>query len=126
MGKMRYVCGLNVETDEVVLQFEENEKPLAHMTFFAADAEGLIQNLGSARAKLAEKVTPELEPGSRIAVMPNAPAWRITNTHGVQNTTLLALRHEGFGWVGFLLEPERALAIAKALMDFLPQPPKVE
>ena len=87
------------------------------MYFEASDVELLIHNLARARMALNEPVTPELELGSRVPAE-SQPAWRVSQQQiGVEQTTLLALRHQGMGWLGFLLERDRAKLIGQAILD---------
>jgi hypothetical protein len=116
MTMARMTCTA-VPTDDrqsAVLQMHEDGKPLAHMILDAASLEGLIRDLARVRARLAEEVTPELDPGARIDIEAS-PAWKIPRTHTGPPGVVLALRHPGVGWLGFLLDKERAQAIGKAL-----------
>lgn len=120
MGRMTLAPGLSEDRQMAVLEMREDNIPLAHMIVDAATLEGVIRDLAKCRASMAEAVTPELDPGARLEAEA-FPAWRIPDTHsGPADLKLMALRHPGIGWVGFLLEPERAQAIASGLLRQVP------
>ena len=124
MGKMTFVSGVSEDKQSAVVEMREDDKALAHMTFDAATLEGLIRRLGECRATMTETVADELDPGSRLEVLP-FPAWKVPDTHsGPSGTLLLALRHPGLGWLGFLLEEARARQIGTALTNRPPSPQK--
>jgi len=119
MGRMTFTCGFNENRESGYLEMQEDGQPLARMYFDAATLEDLIRDLARCRSHLTEAVAPELDPGARIETE-RFPAWRVPDTHSGPGT-VLALRHSGMGWLGFLLEAERAQAIGKALIE---TPPK--
>jgi hypothetical protein len=115
MGRMTYVVGLTDDMQTAVLQLNKNETGLAHMTFDAAELENLIHNLATVRAQMLETVPPDLDVGSRLSVVEH-PAWKVPAKGTVQTgKAVLALRHPGMGWLGFLLEADRLSKISAAL-----------
>lgn len=121
MGRITVFSGVDENRTTAVLEIREDDKPLAHVTFDAAELEGLIRKLSKLRVHMAEQVAPELDPFSRIDDPVDQPAWKVPDTHtGPANRTMLLFRHPGMGWLGFLLEPERANAISGALANAPP------
>ncbi len=86
---------------------------LGEILLDAAELERLIHKLASARARLAERVPPSLDPGSRLVATPN-PAWLVPDPPW-ENQRLLAIRDPGLGWLGYLF----SLATAKEIGDRL-------
>lgn len=122
MGRMTFLAGVSADRDTTVIEMHEDGKPLAHMFVDAATLEGLIRQLGQCRAAMNETVADEIDPGARIETLPS-PGWRIPDTHsGPSGTVLMALRHPGLGWLGFLLEEARAREIGAALTNTPPTP----
>jgi hypothetical protein len=120
MGRITFHSGVSQDRQQTVLEIHDDGKPLAHIVVDAAMLEGIIRGLGACRSAMAEAVPGELDPGARLEVTP-LPAWTIPNRHsGPNGTLLLGLRHPGLGWLGFLLEEERARQIGSALCSIRP------
>jgi hypothetical protein len=64
---------------------------------------------------MTEQVVPELEPVFRIATV-EEPAWRVSDPMP-DGRRILALRHPGFGWLGFVMLQDRADDIARGLRE---------
>jgi hypothetical protein len=62
---------------------------------------------------MAERVPTNLEAGTQIRGQ-NDPVWALV---GAKEATrpVLAIRHPGFGWLGFQFSPENSGAIAEAI-----------
>ena len=115
MGPITLTAGINEGRDTVRIEIAADGRPLAEANLDAVDLDALIHDLGVLRGAMTEPVTPSLDPHARVDFVRD-PAWLVPDAHsGPGGTTLLTLRHPGFGWLGFLLEWERARAIGAAL-----------
>jgi hypothetical protein len=118
MGRITVFSGLSEDRNTAAVEIREDEKPLAHAIFDAAELEGFIRTLAQLRWHMTEEVSPELDPGARVEYV-EWPAWRVPDRHtGPSGTTLLALRHPGLGWLGFLFPHEVGRTVAQALIDW--------
>jgi hypothetical protein len=108
---------ITIETDKrrdyLIIGLAKDGKSLAQIRFAASDAEALLLAISEIRAGMKEQVVPELEPMFRIAAI-EEPAWRISDP-APDGHRILALRHPGFGWLGFLINQDRADAISRGL-----------
>jgi hypothetical protein len=116
---VRIKAGLTEDRETAVVQLEQDDgTALGHITLDASGLATFIDEMQQCRSAMVEEVSPQLDPQSRVQTV-QSPAWRVPDTHsGGGNGTLLALRHPGLGWLGFLLEKDRALAIADALKRY--------
>jgi hypothetical protein len=81
-----------------------------------ADAlDRLIAHLAKQREKLAQKVPVTLEDGERIRGQ-REPEWMCVFAKETDDQ-VLAVRHSGFGWLGFQLSVKTARAMATALLN---------
>jgi hypothetical protein len=113
------LLGRALENDHVRLTFDSahksttlnlrvNKEPATAITLNAHELDGLIAQLGEARARLVEPVAPQPpqpQPGQPMRdVMVLDPAWRTEPpVHPNLNGITLRIRHPGFGWLTFLL-----------------------
>ena len=82
------------------------------------DADGLdrlITHLAQQREKLAEKIPMTLENGERIRGQ-REPEWMCVFAKETDDQ-VMAVRHSGFGWLGFQLSAKTARAMATALLN---------
>ena len=82
------------------------------------DADGLdrlIADLAQQREKLAKKIPMALKDGERIRGQ-REPEWMCVFAKETDDQ-VLALRHAGFGWLGFQLSAKTARAMATALLN---------
>jgi len=93
---------------------EVDGEPKAHMLLDAFELETLIHNLSMVRLELADGVTPALEAGMRLHIVID-PVWR-TEASLSPSGAVLALRHPGHGWVGFVHPPHEARALGQTLV----------
>jgi hypothetical protein len=80
----------------------------------AAEIEALIDQLAVARAALAPMVPADVDPGTRVRVLSD-PRWVIP-ADDQYDGRVLALRHPGLGWLGFLFPRPEALQVARWLV----------
>jgi hypothetical protein len=110
MARMTLKCRVDEPAQEVILQTEMEDKPLAHVRLDAPSVDQLIQDLGKHRATLRDEVPRQLDPGSRLQGIYD-PAWRVpSDSHPAGR--IIAFRHPGLGWLSFVLPENEAAAIA--------------
>jgi hypothetical protein len=104
-----------VEPDhkETRIEFREGDKTAVSVALSAKDLDNFISHLALQREKMAERVPTSLEAGTQIRGQ-NDPTWACV---GAKEATgpVLAIRHPGFGWLGFQFSPDKSRAIAAAL-----------
>lgn len=118
MGRMMVKVWADEPREHVVVQTEEDGKPLAHVYFDGATAEQHAHNVAKWRALLKDEVARDLDPGSRLEAIVD-PVWRVSG-HRVPEGRILSLRHPGFGWLSFVLPDKEAAALAEWLTKDLP------
>jgi hypothetical protein len=99
--------------DKTAIQLEEDGVPLAHIILDPPELEQFIDQLQLARAALSDAVPSDLDIGTRLAVQID-PRWAVRHDPD-RDMKVLALRHPGLGWMGFLLPLHEAEAMAKVL-----------
>lgn len=108
---------LRVSTDapreHVIVQLDMDSEPLGYINLDAVAAAHHIDLMAEHRANLADQVPQELEYGARLLALPD-PRWQVMPT---DQGVALALRHPGLGWLTFLLPPDQAQALSKALLS---------
>jgi hypothetical protein len=85
----------------------------------AGQVDDLIAGLEFLRRGMIEQVPPTLDPGSRLDSI-IGPAWRATDT---PDGPVLAFRHPGLGWLGFLLPAEGRRQLGEWLLGTAREPP---
>ncbi|MGJ4893809.1 hypothetical protein ACQR2B_06445 [Bradyrhizobium oligotrophicum] len=108
--------------ENVLLEMQEDGKPLAHMLLDGASAEGLIHQIGHWRSQLEDEVSPALDPKSLLHAIVD-PGWMIDGAKH-EGRRLLAMRHPGLGWIAFLIPDGEATKMAEWLSKDLPESPK--
>jgi hypothetical protein len=101
------------------LQFDEEDRLLGHVVLDGASAEQLTHEIAGHRARLKELPAKELDIGSRVDAVFD-PIW-LGYGKNTDQGRLLALRHPGFGWLGFIIPDHKAAAMAKWLPEELPK-----
>jgi hypothetical protein len=101
----------------VLLEIWEDERALAHIYLDAPSVDEAIRNLGTLREKLPDPIPEDLDPNARMEAVVS-PVWKIPYPDQYEGHRTLALRHNRYGWLGFLL-PERE---AQAIADWLTRP----
>jgi putative transcriptional regulator len=122
MARMEMRAGVDGSRQHTAVEMWMDGKPLGHVYLDAATLEGHIHALARHRANMAEEVSQELDPGSRLEAHID-PIWRIPAKHPQQGI-VLALRHPGFGWLSFVFPHKEARALAEGLTKSLPPDPK--
>ena len=117
MARMTLEKAFSVDRKRALLQMCADGEPLAHMIFDGAFLEREIRDLARFRTNIVEPVAEELEAGMDLEIQ-RAPKWEVPAQHsGPKGHVLMALRHEGYGWTGYMLEPEQARELGQALID---------
>ena len=115
VGKFSIGARLSEDRKHLVVEVSENGEVVQAGTLDAAALERLILTLAGGRAQMAEPVAWQLPEQFALRCI-EGPAVRVPNTLA-DGRKILALRHDGLGWLGFALEPARAQAIAAALSE---------
>jgi hypothetical protein len=107
----------SVDRKKALIQMCADGEPLAHMICDGEFLEREIRDLARFRANIVEPVPNEPQPNQHLEVV-RSPSWAVPHTHsGPKGHVMMGLRHPGYGWVGFMLEPDRARALAAALIE---------
>jgi hypothetical protein len=108
-------------TARLEFAFEDGHKSSVNMD--SADMDALIENFATVRAAMSDPVPEQLDPIPRLPTT-EAPKWWVYDPR--PDGHMLALRHPGFGWLGFLLPQESALSLAGFLFRPLAEPLKID
>ena len=113
MDRLDFRIGLSEDASTLVIEISVAGKVVGFAPLSASEADDLIAKLASNRAGMSERVPSDLDPGSRIASVVN-PAWRIAP--GPEGRAL-ALRHPGYGWLGYFLPEAEARNMGRVLLE---------
>ena len=93
-------------------------QPLAHVALETPEVDQLMQRLAELRAAMNEAVPAALDPGVRLVLLVD-PAWQLKPLlpGKGQDGAVLALRHPGLGWLGFLLPQSKVAALGHGLVQ---------
>lgn len=82
----------------------------------------LVRTLADLRALMSDPVPRTLDPGARLTVLSD-PAWQVKPpAPGTgRDVAVLALRHPGLGWLGFLLPQLEAAALGHGFVRLIQQ-----
>ena len=99
----------------LTIEFWQDNKCIGRSELDADGLDQLITHLAQQREKLAKKIPMTLEDGERIRGH-KEPEWMCVFATETDDQ-ILALRHSGFGWLGFQLSAKSARAMATALLN---------
>ena len=99
----------------LTIEFWQDNKCIGRSELDADGLDQLITLLAQQREKLAKKIPMTLEDGERIRGQ-REPKWMCVFAQETDDQ-VLALRHAGFGWLGFQLSVKTARAMAAALLN---------
>ena len=102
----------------VELTVAQGDRALFSARLEAPELDDLIRALAVGRAQLADQVAPELDEGARIADVAVDPSF-LVGKNNARGEALLALRHPGYGWLGFRLRRPVVEQIVRRLGDWL-------
>jgi hypothetical protein len=117
----------NIRFDEthpksLTLEVSEEGKVLGQSVMSATDVEGLMNILAGFRLKMMPAVGHEI-PRNHPPSGPANPIYAVVDVP-VLPGKLLMIRHEGFGWLSFLLPQKEAEKMAHGLLEQPTLPPK--
>ena len=117
-------CGLRVQAVpggsrclfEIV---DRRGRALAHVALQAPELDSLVRQLAELRSCLGEPVPRTLDPGARLVALVD-PVWQAKplSSPDAPDGVVLALRHPGLGWLGFLLPWPEAAMLGNSPTDF--------
>jgi hypothetical protein len=84
------------------------------------DLERMIAVYGTARAELLPAVIAQWAPGQMVTAHRD-PSWSIERDQ-LAGDPLLHIRHEGFGWLHFIMNRDDARRIGQSLIAFADAP----
>jgi hypothetical protein len=116
MAKIELAARTDSDRQHVLLELRMNGKPLGHIALSGSDTEHHIHAIARHRAKLADRVSRELDPGSRLEAIFD-PIWETPTHKAAAQGLLLAVRHPGLGWLSFLFPHREAAALGQWLVD---------
>jgi hypothetical protein len=89
--------------EHIVIETEIEGNVVGHGIFDAVEIENIIRALSRLRSELSTPVPTSLEPHPRIETV-TEPGYDIRSVPGQM---VLALRHPGYGWVGYSFGEDR-------------------
>ena len=116
----RHHLAIAVEDDRsaVRLTISRDEQPVFGARLEAPELDDLIRALSQGRRRLADAVAPELDDHARIADAVPDPAF-LLGSNPRKREALLALRHPGFGWLGFQFRRSTVERVVQRLAQWL-------
>ena len=105
------------DRNQIRIEWWQGERCVGRFVLGADEVDGLINHLALHREKMAKKIPLVLTEGQKIKGQVE-PEWTCVFAKETQNQ-VLAMRHAGFGWIGFQLSANRARALAAALLNGL-------
>jgi hypothetical protein len=115
IGKFAISATLSEDRTSLIVEVSEGGEVVQAGSLDATALDRLILALAVGRAEMAEQVAPQLAEQFDLRCI-EGPAVRVPEPLA-DGSKILALRHPGFGWLGFRMEPERAKALAAAMLD---------
>ena len=106
------------DREAVRLTITQGENPVFAARLEAPELDELIHALAHGRAQLREEVAPSLDQGARLTDVELDPGY-LVGKNTAKGEALLALRHPGFGWLGFRLRRPVIEAIVERLGRWL-------
>jgi hypothetical protein len=106
------------ESSGVVLRILSEGHEVFSTRLEAPELDELIRGLGDGRAQLTDEVSPQLDEGARITNVVKNPSY-LVGTNSPEAKALIALRHPGFGWLGFQFRRPVVEAIVRELGRWL-------
>ena len=100
----RHHLEIEVEDDRgaVRLTISRDDQPVFGARLEGPELDELIRGLGQGRRQLADPVAPARDEPARLTAAVVEPGY-LVGTNSRKREALLALRHPGFGWLGFQL-----------------------
>lgn len=118
---MKTIAIATALTDQGLARVEVSEdgKDVARLLMNEVQLSECIDRLAAIREQMTNPIAATLDP-SEIMVPTMQPQWRVVPAETDQGVrgTLLALRHPGKGWNGFLFDGEQAKELGQTLLDW--------
>jgi hypothetical protein len=102
MGSHSLSLAMDPDRSAIRLTINGDDQALFTARLEAPELDELIHALAKGRAHLAEEVAPTLDEGARLTDVEADPGY-LVGKNRERDEALIALRHPGFGWLGFRL-----------------------
>ena len=110
--------GVEPRRDAVRLTISSDDETVFSARLEAPELDELIHALAHGRARLRDEVPVALDEGARLTDVEADPSY-LVGKNNAAGEALLALRHPGFGWLGFRLRRPVIEAIVDRLGRWL-------
>lgn len=114
MSEFLFACSAAEGAERAVLGARREGVLVLSAELDAAEIEALIDQLAAARAALTPSAPMDVDARTRLRVLPD-PRWIVPADDRYEGR-VLALRHPGLGWLGFLFPRSEALQVARWLV----------
>ena len=90
----------------------ENDDPVI---LDAASVDTMIANLGRLRAQMPPPIIKSLDKNPVFANVTRKPVFHVDRENVVSKEIILAARHEGFGWLAFIVPNDAAILLSNMI-----------
>lgn len=77
----------------------------------------MISNLGKLRSQMSEPIVKRLDPNPVFSDVTREPVFHVNRQHVVSKEIIVAARHEGFGWLAFVVSNAAAIALSDMIRN---------
>jgi hypothetical protein len=112
MQKIQYRVALSDDRQTVRIETAVDGELTSSGASEACEISGLINLLMANRAKMADEVARDLDPGSIIPEITD-PIWK--SQRQADGSVAIAVRHPGFGWLSLLLPKASAEHLSRSI-----------
>ncbi|MEY4257097.1 MAG: hypothetical protein RLZZ141_2324 [Pseudomonadota bacterium] len=113
MEKRQLVTAITEDHQIAVLEIVTDGESSGYLGLSAPELDEIIHRLGDIRQQMSDRVPPRLDVNPRLPAIDD-PAWHLGITED-NLTVTLAIRHPGFGWLGFSLPQNEAKHLGELL-----------
>ena len=99
-----------------MIEFEEDGQTLTRKVLDAAELSIFITPLGRLRAAMADKIPRELDARPVFTDVMRTTVFHVNREHRLSREFFVAVRHEGFGWLAFMLNQNAGEILAGLLV----------
>jgi hypothetical protein len=103
-----------ISNTELMIGLFENDKPCPEVKLDASDIDGLIAALAEFRSNMTPEISSTLSSGSFQSIVD--PLWNALASPLLPGK-IVAVRHPGYGWVGFQFPSDEAAKLGAFLSD---------
>lgn len=100
---------------KVMVEFEEDGQPITQKVMDAAELSIFITQLGRLRAQMADEVPRTLDRTPVFRDVTRNALFHINREHVLSKEFFMAVRHDGFGWLAFMLNQNAGEVLAALL-----------